>query len=348
MFRWAFLLSTLSCSASGMRVRVASTQSASLEGQRRDGSAPRFVFFRENRCALGNMGEMNDVDVASCAAKCWDTSPCGFFTYDNGAKRCEYFDNHRGCPRDNFHPTFGRNITSYKLLLDYDFGAKAFEGQSLCPDGFFRIERESQCKEAAVRLGERFRTWSRCDRPAGCVFSSFGGVGFNSDNTDPPMERFSSSRVVCVEEAMKHWTLDMWASEDGPEGYGPWLISSPCFAPELSGVITEQVITCQVDPKDKFCFLSNNFPQHYGDNERCVIQVPASLLSPRGSRMVTEAFNTESNFDSLRINGFTFSGRTVPEPVEIPQGIDLNFTWTSDLSATRSGWRVCFEELGAR
>jgi len=333
MFRWAFLLSTLSCSASGMRVRVASTQSASLEGQRRDGSAPRFVFFRENRCALGNMGEMNDVDVASCAAKCWDTSPCGFFTYDNGAKRCEYFDNHRGCPRDNFHPTFGRNITSYKLLLDYDFGAKAFEGKSLCPDGFARILSREPCKEAAVRLGERFRTWERSDLSAGCFFDSFGGVTFNSDNTDPPIPRFGVDRVVCVEEALHQATETT---------------ISPSVAPAPSPVISEQFINCQVDPKDIFCFLSNNFPQHYGDNERCVIQVPASLLSPRGSRMVTEAFNTESNFDSLRINGFTFSGRTVPEPVEIPQGIDLNFTWTSDLSATRSGWRVCFEELGAR
>jgi len=116
----------------------------------------------------------------------------------------------------------------------------------------------------------------------------------------------------------------------------------------------EPFVTCEQEPVDPglpeprpICFHSNSFPEHYGANDSCVIQVPALQLVP-GAVMVTEAFHTEAGSDILRINGFEFSGVTLPEPVEIPLGVDLNFTWTIDGSGTHSGpgWRVCFSPLG--
>ena len=86
------------------------------------------------------------------------------------------------------------------------------------------------------------------------------------------------------------------------------------------------------------CVHSAHYPSDYGDRERCTLQ-PA-----RNQSLRVEAFNTETGFDYLTINGVGYSGSgTDYEGNSIPLGIvpDREITWSSDGGSTRSGWLIC-------
>mmetsp|Transcript_135180 Transcript_135180/g.376619 ORF Transcript_135180/g.376619 Transcript_135180/m.376619 type:complete len:285 (-) Transcript_135180:114-968(-) len=97
---------------------------------------------------------------------------------------------------------------------------------------------------------------------------------------------------------------------------------------------------CQVDAGG--CITSSGFPDHgYGNSEHCDILVHGDV-----GHVHVEAFDTEQSFDFLVANFKQYSGLfsqkgTVPslECVNPIGGI----LWSSDRTATASGWKVCPE-----
>ena len=88
------------------------------------------------------------------------------------------------------------------------------------------------------------------------------------------------------------------------------------------------------------CARSPNYPSNYGNRQSCTI-TPTSLVV--GQLLSATAFNTESRYDKLIVNGATYSGTTGPSNVLLGSA----FTWSSDNSVTGVGWEVCaFCDMG--
>ena len=98
------------------------------------------------------------------------------------------------------------------------------------------------------------------------------------------------------------------------------------------------------------CFQSLNYPSYYGNSQSCSVTVQ---MKPPGERLYSAAFNTEQFKDSLYIKGVSYTGDyECPQSSECilsetkgPSGVavavgDL-FTWFSDGSEQRSGFKVC-------
>jgi len=85
---------------------------------------------------------------------------------------------------------------------------------------------------------------------------------------------------------------------------------------------------CEIDGD---CVQSKNHPSEYGNNEQCTIQLYGNFA------LTTEAFSTESGYDTLTIGGTQYSGSSGP-----PSGSYTGtILWASDYSVTRAGWRMC-------
>ena len=80
---------------------------------------------------------------------------------------------------------------------------------------------------------------------------------------------------------------------------------------------------CEVS-SDGYCITDG--PGNYGNNEDCTIraEVPMTLQA--------RAFNTESDYDSVRIGGIPYSGFIGPMNVQVSAGTIL--TWSSDEDVT--------------
>ena len=85
------------------------------------------------------------------------------------------------------------------------------------------------------------------------------------------------------------------------------------------------------------CFRSPNYPSHYGDSQSCTITVHS------GGILAVNAFNTESRFDKLTVNGVVYSGSSGPSGVSVSAGATI--TWLSDSSSTRSGFEICLQGM---
>lgn len=88
-----------------------------------------------------------------------------------------------------------------------------------------------------------------------------------------------------------------------------------------------------------FCTLVNgcastpSFPSNYPIGQTCKLtNVPTVPL-------VIHAFETESGYDKLTLNGVEYSGTTPPTSGTISDGTIL---WISDQSVTNMGWRFCW------
>ena len=81
------------------------------------------------------------------------------------------------------------------------------------------------------------------------------------------------------------------------------------------------------------CFQSPNYPNFYGRLQSCTIKVQnAGVLSSVG-------FNTESGYDILTIGGTVYQGTNGPSNVAV--SVNDVFTWSSDGSNQKSGFKVC-------
>merc|ERR1719343_1226607 len=78
------------------------------------------------------------------------------------------------------------------------------------------------------------------------------------------------------------------------------------------------------------CISSNNHPGNYGNNEACTITVQEVALT-------VDAFNTESRYDFLTVDGTAYSGTSGPSSGTYSGLI----SWSSDYSVVQSGWKLC-------
>jgi len=86
--------------------------------------------------------------------------------------------------------------------------------------------------------------------------------------------------------------------------------------------------------QDGPCISSPNFPSHYSDDQSCVISVPVGM-----GPIYVKAFDTESDYDVLTVNGESFHAQHSPEGIRPTTDI----VWSSDSNITDIGWKICAE-----
>jgi hypothetical protein len=89
---------------------------------------------------------------------------------------------------------------------------------------------------------------------------------------------------------------------------------------------------CTVDTNGA-CFRSPNYPSKYGSYERCTITAHEAVT------LSVTAFDTESGYDVLTVNGVQYSGTTGPGGVQVSAGSTITFT--SDGGYEYSGFEIC-------
>jgi len=80
------------------------------------------------------------------------------------------------------------------------------------------------------------------------------------------------------------------------------------------------------------CIQSPYYPSAYSNQHSCVFE--ASFDGP----INVVAFNTESGYDVLTVNGYEYDGTSGPAGV-VPT---TTIYWTADSSEAQSGWKLCF------
>merc|ERR1740124_1226312 len=82
------------------------------------------------------------------------------------------------------------------------------------------------------------------------------------------------------------------------------------------------------------CVRSPNYPSEYAGGQSCTITPESPAV---GLLLSATAFNTESGYDKLIVNGVAYSGTTGPSHVLLGSA----FTWSSDITSHHTGWEVC-------
>jgi len=90
---------------------------------------------------------------------------------------------------------------------------------------------------------------------------------------------------------------------------------------------------CTLDGTD--CVKSPNYPSNYGNRQSCSIGISNDAWTGKGIN--TEAFNTESRYDKLTVNGNQYSGTSGPQLVTPTSAL----TWSADYSVVKTGWKLC-------
>ena len=86
------------------------------------------------------------------------------------------------------------------------------------------------------------------------------------------------------------------------------------------------------------CFCSPGYPDAYGRNEDCAIDVDWQ------GTLLVEHFETEANGDVLNVNGNEYSGTSSsssPAAVQVAAGTTITFT--SDSSSHYNGFKICLK-----
>merc|ERR1719272_193761 len=114
------------------------------------------------------------------------------------------------------------------------------------------------------------------------------------------------------------------------------------FSDSMDNVITEDdalltLISGQC-VTDGLCVSSPNFPNNYGNNERCELSVTWGNTEP--APFAVEMFNTEANHDILTVDGVRYTGIGYAHGIGHGHGINT-ISWESDGSVTAPGFRIC-------
>jgi len=107
---------------------------------------------------------------------------------------------------------------------------------------------------------------------------------------------------------------------------------------DSTGVAEFHAWNCQSQlANNNKCITSPNYPQPYATNEKCWFKVQGH---PKPTLKV-ETFNTELDYDTLKVNNVPYSGTSGPEQITIE---NRWIEWTSDYSEGSSGWKICIDE----
>ncbi|CAK0807760.1 unnamed protein product [Prorocentrum cordatum] len=85
------------------------------------------------------------------------------------------------------------------------------------------------------------------------------------------------------------------------------------------------------------CVESPNFPQNYGVDQTCILEINFELAGP----IHVESFNTETYFDYLLVNDVKYFGTNGPHGITPSSSV----FWCSDTHVAQSGWRLCADAL---
>eukprot|EP00913_Durusdinium_trenchii_P023942 g22484.t1 len=127
-----------------------------------------------------------------------------------------------------------------------------------------------------------------------------------------------------------------WESDEDLTARG-WKICPGDFAqgPEMFSVVGGP---CTVDSSEFAVLPRRNYPQTYGPNQDCAIQV----FNPDNKSLTVESFATEMNYDVLWVNGRMFAGTTSPHGLVPTEAIQ----WSSDQDTEDRGWKICPGPVG--
>uniref|UniRef100_A0A7S1FE65 CUB domain-containing protein n=1 Tax=Noctiluca scintillans TaxID=2966 RepID=A0A7S1FE65_NOCSC len=135
-----------------------------------------------------------------------------------------------------------------------------------------------------------------------------------------------------VAEGTISWKAD---KQDQDKGWQlcadiPETVPTPSTSSPTSSVQTTE--PCEFS--GALCVQSPNYPVDYGNYQTCSIRFPSGTLH-------VNDFFTETLYDTLTVDGVSFSGQTGPDGVEVSASSVI--VWSSDWGTTHTGWRMCAE-----
>eukprot|EP00976_Prorocentrum_cordatum_P009007 179251-Prorocentrum_minimum.AAC.1 len=84
------------------------------------------------------------------------------------------------------------------------------------------------------------------------------------------------------------------------------------------------------------CFRSPHYPESYGSDEACTINVLRDNVV-----LNVMAFDTESGYDDLSVNGVDYSGDITDSPAGVTVNTGTSITWSSDSTVQMAGFEIC-------
>jgi len=91
---------------------------------------------------------------------------------------------------------------------------------------------------------------------------------------------------------------------------------------------------------DGACIQSNNYPQNYGNDEVCEVELGGEI-----PLVVDGDFMTEKSFDHLTVSGVRYSGAPPPNLADLDGVHTGTIRWRTDSSVTNKGWRLCRTDM---
>jgi hypothetical protein len=136
----------------------------------------------------------------------------------------------------------------------------------------------------------------------------------------------------------------IWSADGASEEKGwhfcavlPTPKPTPSPTPSPTPVIEVEEGPCSVSGS---CVLSPNYPLNYGSRETCKVQFNSH------ETLHVDHFTTENTFDTLVLDGHTYTGMNGPDQVAVtPNSV---MTWESDFTTTNKGWMICTESIENR
>jgi len=101
----------------------------------------------------------------------------------------------------------------------------------------------------------------------------------------------------------------------------------------FSGGAAVQLVSGPCTVSEDGCFRSPNYPEDYGISQGCSF----TIMQPVALSVMT--FETELDYDILRVNGEEYSGSVGPHMLVAEAGTEIS--WYSDASVTASGFEIC-------
>jgi len=160
--------------------------------------------------------------------------------------------------------------------------------------------------------------------------NQWGSGGFAPPASDilPCAEEFLSALYAAV-----NWVQDPAAPTPPPPTPAPPTPAPTPAPPPGTWVLTGS--GCQFDKSDSNCIHSLNYPSNYGNNEECEVELSVVPLAVDGD------FMTEYFYDKLTLSGVEYHGAPPRNLADLDGVHSGTMTWTSDVSTTNKGWRLC-------
>lgn len=134
-------------------------------------------------------------------------------------------------------------------------------------------------------------------------------------------------------KVLPHYSIS-WESDEDTTDKGWKLCPGQHF--RGPGMFSPPEGPCTLDAEG--CVLSPNYPDNYGPNQDCAIQV----FNPENRSITVEKFSTEMLYDVMWVNGRMYAGKASPHGLVPREAIQ----WSTDEDTQDSGWKLCPGPVG--